>query len=377
MKISEHASKADEITGIDDACHLKVAQTDSGRSPFTLDATPYKQSCSSMVHLKKISCPKRGLRQYFLDLGQSDFSYTTCQICGLLYACGQEDDEKLHATFHKNCLVGIRFKVKEVAVLMENDMGLAPGWLLDGQWKAYLFISSSKKVVGCLVVETIKEAYPILPATKDFVRCEMLLDNNTIQAGYSGKEGDLLGQQVKRCLESESKSLSNHEGRSTNYSGFLPKSEAGKQADLGEPFSGRTDKLVNNIDNCGSGNTIANKPSSKTMIFGNVKFEREIHKKKSSCQFERNFGDLNGAIMCSNVSVPAVCGIKGIWVSRLERRKGIATKLLDAMRSSFSFGFVLQPLQCAFSQPTVDGKALAVNYCKTEGFLVYSQTPQP
>jgi hypothetical protein len=37
-------------------------------------------------------------------------------------------------------------------------------------------------------------------------------------------------------------------------------------------------------------------------------------------------------VLCSKTAVPAVCGVRGIWVSCSERRKGIASQLLDAMR---------------------------------------------
>ena len=50
---------------------------------------------------------------WFLDLGQSDFSYSTCKTCGLFYARGHGEDEKLHSAFHMNCIRGIPFKVTE------------------------------------------------------------------------------------------------------------------------------------------------------------------------------------------------------------------------------------------------------------------------
>jgi hypothetical protein len=60
---------------------------------------------------KKMTAPKRVIGQYFLDLGQSDFSHSTCPTCGLFYARGHESDEKIHKAFHKNCTQGIMFKV--------------------------------------------------------------------------------------------------------------------------------------------------------------------------------------------------------------------------------------------------------------------------
>lgn len=55
--------------------------------------------------------PAKRCRQYFLDLGQADFTHTTCRVCGLVYARGLESDEKLHSSFHRSQLKGIHYKV--------------------------------------------------------------------------------------------------------------------------------------------------------------------------------------------------------------------------------------------------------------------------
>ncbi|XP_024527966.1 protein CHROMOSOME TRANSMISSION FIDELITY 7 [Selaginella moellendorffii] len=137
--------------------------------------------------------PKRqrgGGGQYFLDFGQSDFSQSACKVCGLVYARGQENDTKVHEIFHRNFLRGIQFKgwrnervaarfedrssrvivvlpqdpaqhrtkVKEVATTMEKEMGLPPDWLLNTQYKVYLYVES-KRVLGCAVAEAIDEAF--------------------------------------------------------------------------------------------------------------------------------------------------------------------------------------------------------------------------
>lgn len=59
----------------------------------------------------KILNKKRKYAQFHLELGQSDFLLHTCKICGIKYAKGDEIDEKVHTTFHKNYTHGIPFKV--------------------------------------------------------------------------------------------------------------------------------------------------------------------------------------------------------------------------------------------------------------------------
>ncbi|KAK1343005.1 hypothetical protein QTO34_015774 [Cnephaeus nilssonii] len=75
---------------------------------------------------------------------------------------------------------------------------------------------------------------------------------------------------------------------------------------------------------------------------------------------------------CSNVPVPAVCGISRIWVFRFKRRKRIARRLVDTLRNRFMFGCFLSTNEIAFSDPTPDGKLFAAKYCNTPNFLVYN-----
>jgi N-acetyltransferase len=70
-------------------------------------------------------------------------------------------------------------------------------------------------------------------------------------------------------------------------------------------------------------------------------------------------------------SIPATCGVSRIWVHKEHRRKKIAWKLLDAVRKSFIYGYVIPKEQIAFSQPTTEGKLFAMNYTGTKEFLVF------
>ncbi|XP_077345345.1 N-acetyltransferase ESCO2 [Lithobates pipiens] len=75
---------------------------------------------------------------------------------------------------------------------------------------------------------------------------------------------------------------------------------------------------------------------------------------------------------CSSDPEPAICGISRIWVFALMRRKAIASRLVDSMRSSFIYGSHLTTEEIAFSDPTPDGKLFATTYCKVPDFLVYN-----
>ncbi|KAG0584690.1 hypothetical protein KC19_3G228300 [Ceratodon purpureus] len=325
-------------------------------TPEKVDTTG---SCERLVQVLKTTpdskrtvapLPAKRSRQLFLDLGQADFTHTTCRICGLVYARGLEIDEKLHKSFHRSQLKGIHYKgwsdervahhvsslgdrvvyvlpsdppgylskVQEVVKVMEQEMGLSPGWLWHKQdCKVYLFISASKKIVGCLVAERINAGFPIVPhGLKDPISA----DTHYLTPRVSG-----LG---KKSEDQESAS---------------PKTRTELREDTKKPC--------------------------KQLLWGGWKFTREVVNRKKTQN--DNTQELARAIMCSKTGVPAVCGVRGIWVSRSERRKGIASHLLDAMRKTFCLGVALETSQCAFSQPSPDGEAFAARYCGTPAFLVY------
>lgn len=136
---------------------------------------------------------KRSFTQLHLDVGQANFACITCSMCGLIYAKGEANDEKVHALFHANCTQGVKFqgwqhervvkrdgregrvllvipddpathlkKVKEICGVVEDHLGLCKGWLLSAPYQVYLYISSSKHVLGCVVAERVTSASPVI-----------------------------------------------------------------------------------------------------------------------------------------------------------------------------------------------------------------------
>ncbi|KAL0374782.1 UNVERIFIED_CONTAM: protein CHROMOSOME TRANSMISSION FIDELITY 7 [Sesamum radiatum] len=235
----------------------------------------------------KVLNKKRNYAQLHLEVGQSNFLLHTCSTCGFKYAPGDEVDEKVHKTFHKNYTHGIPFKVQEVVQMMEMELG--DGWILNKHCKVYLFISSGR-ISGCLVAEPIKKAYRIL-------------------LNSMGQICDVSAKEEKRR-------------------------------------------------------------KSATLQFGGVSLQREIIRREFVKSPEKGIHD--GVILCEDKAVPAVCGIRAIWVTPSNRRKHMASNLLDVARKSFCTGLILDHTELAFSQPTSLGKALISSYTRTSSFLVYT-----
>ena len=113
-----------------------------------LGMNPALQTCSAMKQPSK-----KPLTQMHLDFGQvpreviygawawttgmnvvdltdslqADFTFSTCSACGMLYAKGQDDDEKLHATFHSSCTQGVNFQARGNASTL-RERSAAPLW---------------------------------------------------------------------------------------------------------------------------------------------------------------------------------------------------------------------------------------------------------
>ena len=75
---------------------------------------------------------------------------------------------------------------------------------------------------------------------------------------------------------------------------------------------------------------------------------------------------------CSREPTPACVGINRMWVLPEYRRKGVATRLLDSVRSSLIYGTIIEKDRVAFTDPTPDGRRLAAKYTDRDDFLVYN-----
>lgn len=66
-------------------------------------------------------------------------------------------------------------QLQELAGFLEEQMGLVKGWLLapaaaastagdsSGGLNLYLYVSPAKRVLGCVVAESIREAFHVVP----------------------------------------------------------------------------------------------------------------------------------------------------------------------------------------------------------------------
>ncbi|XP_006818358.1 uncharacterized protein LOC102806752 [Saccoglossus kowalevskii] len=153
-------------------------------------------SSGTFSSILKKSRDKDGKEQMILDLGQKRFGATMCSTCGMVYSLAEPEDESDHIRFHKKFVECVKFpgwkkenvmqefhdgriimvteddhryaqrKVEDVRELVDTELGFLEGSLACKEnGKAFLFISSEKKVVGCCIIEKITKAYRVLTDT--------------------------------------------------------------------------------------------------------------------------------------------------------------------------------------------------------------------
>nr|XP_013800542.1 PREDICTED: N-acetyltransferase ESCO2 isoform X1 [Apteryx mantelli mantelli]XP_013800550.1 PREDICTED: N-acetyltransferase ESCO2 isoform X1 [Apteryx mantelli mantelli]XP_013800557.1 PREDICTED: N-acetyltransferase ESCO2 isoform X2 [Apteryx mantelli mantelli] len=263
--------------------NLDESATPGGSNP------PAKMAHGLQKNKKTKELCKRSKDQMIIDAGQKHFGAVVCKSCGMIYTAASPEDEAQHIQHHERFLEGLRYvgwkkervvaefwdgkivlilpddpkyavkKAEDVREIVDNELGFKQVTLnCPAKTKMYLFVSNEKMIVGCLVAESIKQAFRVL-------------------------------------------------------------SEPGAAQSPGQ----------------------------------------------DALQHQR-------AWRCSAKPEPAICGVSRVWVFSLMRRKGIARRMVDVVRTTFMYGCYLSTDEIAFSDPTPDGKLFATKYCQTPNFLVYN-----
>jgi len=364
---------------------------------------------------------------------QRDFSASRCPSCGMVYARGQEDDEKLHRSYCSAGTRGVRFpgwavervlltdafqgrllmvlpsdpasqvkKVQEVATLVERLHCLTPGWLLAGeQWRAFLYVSTQKRVVGLLVAEPLRQAYRVAGAPAAAAAAA--------RAG-GGQEAD--SQPVAAAAASEQPPPAAAAAAAEKPRGIWRGLHGRQQSHAQQGLSG------GGASSLGSGGTGATRgadscPStllrnaqglelaSPATVTGQVQQQGQLGAAAAgggmlspaaipaaaaaACRVsggtsaaaaaagDATNGSSSSSLLAIDRSRPvrATIGVRMVWVSPDQRRKGVASCLLDAARSNMVQCYVAPRAQLAFTQPTEGGAALAVAYVGSAEWLIY------
>ncbi|KAI8476114.1 MAG: ESCO1/2 acetyl-transferase-domain-containing protein [Monoraphidium minutum] len=356
----------------------------------------------------RLSGGKRSV-QVFLDLGQRDFSASRCPACGMVYARGREDDEALHRAHCAPGSQGVKFqgwarervllsdafqgrllmvlpsdpashikKLEEVAALVERLHCLTPGWLLAGeQWKAFLYVSTQRRVVGMLVAEPLRQAFRVAAAPGDAGEADSQppQPQPEQQAAGEGRAPQQPPQPqppqraaIWRGLHGRAPSHA-AAGLSGGASSLGSGGTAGRGADSCPPA------LVRSGQGLGLASPVsAGAAAARAAAPGGAAAAVAAPAAAPAAPVAPAPAAPSGRSLAIDRSRPAraALGVRMVWVSAEQRRKGVASRLLDAARANLVQCYVAPRAQVAFTHPTEAGAALAAAYVgPQQGWLIY------
>ncbi|NXP02476.1 ESCO2 acetyltransferase, partial [Thinocorus orbignyianus] len=168
------------------------AALDELASPFG-SSPPSKTPHASQKSKKAKELCKGSRDQMIIDAGQKHFGAIVCKSCGMIYTAGSPEDEAQHIQHHERFLEALRYvgwkkervvaefwdgkivlilpddpkyavkKAEDVREIVDNELGFKQLALsCPAKTKIYLFVANEKMIVGCLVAESIKQAFRVL-----------------------------------------------------------------------------------------------------------------------------------------------------------------------------------------------------------------------
>ncbi|ORY00913.1 hypothetical protein K493DRAFT_335140 [Basidiobolus meristosporus CBS 931.73] len=195
-------------------------------SPTRVSALPHTSLLRSKRQQPQVHSPipkKPRFQQLFLELGQKNFGLITCPECKMQYSRGQEDDDAFHDKYHRAVIAGIEYphyknetvasrcngndesivvvskssspfekrKLQEILEIVNTELGCptVSDSRLDCS-KIYLYVKN-KKVVGCVVTESISHAFKVNPDI-EHEHIEDCNDDNQLRSGGSVESSSIM-----------------------------------------------------------------------------------------------------------------------------------------------------------------------------------------
>ncbi|GAB5372589.1 hypothetical protein AAMO2058_001678600 [Amorphochlora amoebiformis] len=318
------------------------------------DADDYKTKKHKKQSTSTSSKPSKGpsqpkLTQSILDAGQKDIHFATCSLCGMLYNRGQPDDEAAHKSYHAKYSGGIHFKgwkdelvvqqlyghdarvielrvdhsqkhvrekAKEVIRTMNRDLGGDDSDTDMSDRKLYAYVlSKSKRIVGALIVKRIDKAYRL-----------------AIPTGSRSPE-------ITQITFTHPKSTRSKVLAHTQTHPSTPKENK--------------------------------KPLACHLHVAGKKLEKRKIPEKSEISSLRLQRSESLPVKASGRVVRMALSKKTV-VTRSERRKGIATRLVDVARRKFIYGLQVPKEKVAFSHTTHVGRRFAAKFLGSPQILLFS-----
>jgi len=260
-----------------------------------------------------------GKKQMVIDAGQKKIGAQYCVPCDFVYTSGEADEERLHDEKHATSVAGV---IKFSGWRNENAIETHDGKIV------IVGPSDNKRHWEKVhaVLQVVDSLLGIAPADGT--------DNDvTKHIENGGASSDVITNRVRNQKQSKA---------------FMFVAENRVVGMLFAEILNKTDKV-----------------EMSTLH----SFEEE-NKAKQKCGKQQQQRVLKAISEASRVKVGV--GVTRIWVTPQWQRRGVATRLVDAMRSNFLPAKVLEKHEFAFSHTTPAGSDFAASYVGSQDFLTYA-----
>ena len=290
----------------------------------------------------------RKLQQMYLDLGQRNFGkQTVCNICGMLFVHGVEEDAKEHERICKEVREGVAFQLQRTACRVVAEFGSSSSGshprhhncITSAAGGGTKRASSPKDTEGGYIIEVRptdsyalrqKVAAVMAIVDKELGFVDHSSNSHTTSTVDDGKHKPKKQPSTTKGRPAPTVFLYIRQKRIVG----LVSAEITRQA--------YRLLLVNNNNN--------NNNSSSSN-----EGKQEPQRRHHHPQHER-----------STQAYRAMIGIHKLWVHSRVRNQSLATRLMDAVRARMVFGTVVPSDLVAFSSPTEAGTRFAQTYVHTE-----------
>ncbi|KAF3703709.1 N-acetyltransferase ESCO1 [Channa argus] len=187
FKVSDGIQRCEENPKVTDIEPSPEKVTEKAKTAEKTQEKPCQEE------VKKLKEADKDGTQTIIDAGQKHFGAVACSVCGMLYSAANPEDESQHLLFHNQFISAVKYvgwkkerilaeyldgkiilvlpddpkyalkKVEEIREMVDNDLGFQQvETKFPSQTKTFLFITSDKKVAGCLIAEHIQEGYRVI-----------------------------------------------------------------------------------------------------------------------------------------------------------------------------------------------------------------------
>ena len=275
-------------------------------------------------------------------------------------------------------------QLRELCEFLEAQMGLPAGWLRQPPpapqlTLLLLYVSASSRIQACVAAEAIKEAFCAVPQPLEATTCPPL------PAGVLAQDSHGCSSAAVACsatggVEKATPAAAQPAAAGVRAATSLHSSLALSSSSCRVITASATLYGTDGGNDCGDGSSSVAEPAAEVAaaatpgppprqqqqqqvrdagVTRGIETSAGVH----ACSNRGSGSGGDGLVLDRRQRVRAVCGVRMVWVSVDARRRGLASRLLDACRCHFMPGYVLPRGELAFRCDGLPAAACSLLAC--------------